>query len=110
MKSMPMSASAVLTANLTLVVQAYGSKRIDASLLLIRLVRLPVTDRRVQGTLQTIEDMLLIDGEFVLRYKTENPGDGFPPGEGIFWRAVSGWSATTCCRAAMRKPGSYSIV
>jgi GH15 family glucan-1,4-alpha-glucosidase len=72
-------------------VQAYGSKRLDASLLLIPLVGfLPVTDRRVQGTLRAIEDRLLIDGEFVLRYETENPGDGFPPGEGAFL-ACSFW-------------------
>ena len=72
-------------------VQAYGSKRLDASLLLIPLVGfLPVTDRRVQGTLRAIEDRLLIDGEFVLRYETENPSDGFPPGEGAFL-ACSFW-------------------
>jgi GH15 family glucan-1,4-alpha-glucosidase len=72
-------------------VQAYGSKRLDASLLLIPLVGfLPVTDRRVQGTLRAIEDRLLIDDEFVLRYETENPADGFPPGEGAFL-ACSFW-------------------
>jgi GH15 family glucan-1,4-alpha-glucosidase len=72
-------------------VQAYDSKRLDASLLLIPLVGfLPATDRRVQGTLQAVEDRLLIDGEFVLRYETENPADGFPPGEGAFL-ACSFW-------------------
>ena len=66
-------------------VQAYGSKRLDASLLLIPLVGfLPANDRRVQGTLRAIEDRLLIDGEFVLRYDTEQPGDGLPTGEGAF--------------------------
>jgi GH15 family glucan-1,4-alpha-glucosidase len=71
-------------------VQDYGSKRLDASLLLIPLVGfLPVTDRRTQGTLRAIEDRLLIDGEFVLRYETENPGDGFPPGEGALRRPQS---------------------
>jgi len=72
-------------------VQAYGSKRLDASLLLIPLVGfLPITDLRVQGTLRAIEDRLLIDGEFVLRYEAENPGDGLPPGEGAFL-ACSFW-------------------
>jgi GH15 family glucan-1,4-alpha-glucosidase len=72
-------------------VQAYGSKRVDASLLLIALVGfLPVTDPRIQGTLQAVEDRLLIDGEFVLRYETENPGDGLPSGEGAFL-ACSFW-------------------
>ena len=72
-------------------VQAYGSKRLDASLLLIPLVGfLPATDPRIQGTLRAIEDRLLIDGEFVLRYETENSGDGLPPGEGAFL-ACSFW-------------------
>jgi GH15 family glucan-1,4-alpha-glucosidase len=72
-------------------VQAYGSKRVDASLLLIPLVGfLPATDPRIQGTLRAIEDKLLIDGEFVLRYEGENPGDGLPEGEGAFM-ACSFW-------------------
>jgi GH15 family glucan-1,4-alpha-glucosidase len=66
-------------------VQAYGSKRLDASLLLIPLVGfLPPEDPRVRGTLRAIEERLLIDGEFVLRYETEHAGDGLPPGEGAF--------------------------
>jgi GH15 family glucan-1,4-alpha-glucosidase len=72
-------------------VQAYGSKRLDASLLLIPVVGfLPASDPRVQGTLRAIEDKLLIDGEFVLRYETENLGDGLPEGEGAFL-ACSFW-------------------
>ncbi len=71
--------------------QAYGSKRLDASLLLLPLVGfLPASDPRIKGTLQAIEDRLLINGEFVLRYETENPGDGLPPGEGAFL-ACSFW-------------------
>jgi GH15 family glucan-1,4-alpha-glucosidase len=72
-------------------VQAYGSKRLDASLLLIPLVGfLPATDPRVRGTIRAIEDKLLIDGEFVLRYEAENAADGLPPGEGAFL-ACSFW-------------------
>jgi GH15 family glucan-1,4-alpha-glucosidase len=72
-------------------VQVYGSRRLDASLLLIPLVGfLPATDPRVRGTLRAIEDRLLIDGEFVLRYETDNPGDGLPAGEGAFL-ACSFW-------------------
>jgi GH15 family glucan-1,4-alpha-glucosidase len=72
-------------------VQAYGSKRLDASLLFIPLVGfLPASDPRVRGTLRAIEDKLLIDGEFVLRYETENPTDGLPSGEGAFL-ACSFW-------------------
>jgi GH15 family glucan-1,4-alpha-glucosidase len=62
-------------------VQAYGSKRLDASLLLMPLVR---------GTLRAIEERLLIEDEFVLRYETEDAGDGLPAGEGAFL-ACSFW-------------------
>jgi GH15 family glucan-1,4-alpha-glucosidase len=72
-------------------VQAHGFKRLDASLLLIPLVGfLPATDPRVQGTLGAIEDKLLINGEFILRYETDNPADGLPEGEGAFL-ACSFW-------------------
>jgi GH15 family glucan-1,4-alpha-glucosidase len=72
-------------------VQAYGSKRLDASLLLIPIVGfLPASDPRVQGTLRAIEDKLLIDGEFVLRYETDDVDDGLPAGEGAFL-ACSFW-------------------
>jgi GH15 family glucan-1,4-alpha-glucosidase len=72
-------------------VQAYGSKRLDASLLLIPLVGfLSATDPRVRGTLRAIEERLLIENEFVLRYETEDAGDGLPAGEGAFL-ACSFW-------------------
>jgi GH15 family glucan-1,4-alpha-glucosidase len=72
-------------------VQAYGSKRLDASLLLIPMVGfLPPEDPRVRGTLRAIEDRLLVDGEFVLRYETEHASDGLPAGEGAFL-ACSFW-------------------
>jgi GH15 family glucan-1,4-alpha-glucosidase len=72
-------------------VQAYGSKLLDASLLLIPLVGfLPAEDPRIRGTLLQIEERLLVDGEFVLRYETEHAADGFPPGEGAFL-ACSFW-------------------
>ena len=72
-------------------VQAYGSKRLDASLLLLPLVGfLPAADQRIKATLKAIESRLLIDTEFVLRYETENPGDGLPAGEGAFL-ACSFW-------------------
>ena len=72
-------------------VQAYGSKRLDASLLLIPMVGfLPPDDPRVRGTLRAIEERLLIDREFVLRYESEYAGDGLPAGEGAFL-ACSFW-------------------
>jgi GH15 family glucan-1,4-alpha-glucosidase len=64
--------------------QAYGSPRLDASLLMIPLVGfLPPTDPRVAGTLRAVERELLRDG-FVLRYLTGEVEDGLPPGEGAF--------------------------
>src|ERR1700730_18311384 len=72
-------------------VQAYGSKRLDASLLLLPIVGfLPPDDPQVRGTLRAIEERLLIDGEFVLRYESEHARDGLPPGEGAFL-ACSFW-------------------
>jgi GH15 family glucan-1,4-alpha-glucosidase len=67
------------------------SKRLDASLLLIPLVGfLPASDPRVQRTLRAVEDKLLINGEFVLRYEIGNPDDGLPECEGAFL-ACSFW-------------------
>jgi len=72
-------------ADLDSFVQAFGSKRLDASLLLIPLVGfLPPADPRVKGTLRAIEEKLLVEREFVLRYEAENPRDGLPVGEGAF--------------------------
>ncbi len=66
-------------------VQSYGSKALDASLLLIPLVGfLPPTDERVLGTVRAVERGLMVNG-FVRRYSTEDGNsDGLPPGEGAF--------------------------
>ncbi|MGC2200619.1 MAG: glycoside hydrolase family 15 protein [Stellaceae bacterium] len=73
-------------------VQAYGSKSLDASLLLIPLVGfLPPTDPRIVGTVKAIERRLVVDG-FVVRYDTGEGVDGLPPGEGAFL-ACSFWLA-----------------
>jgi GH15 family glucan-1,4-alpha-glucosidase len=65
-------------------VQSYGSKRLDASLLIIPLVGfLPPGDERVQRTVRAIERHLTRDG-FVTRYHTHPDIDGLPPGEGAF--------------------------
>jgi GH15 family glucan-1,4-alpha-glucosidase len=65
--------------------QSYGSKELDASLLLIPLVGfLPVSDPRVRGTVEAVERGLTARG-FVLRYRTADSGvDGLPAGEGVF--------------------------
>ena len=71
-------------------VQAYESKEIDASLLLLPLVGfLPPDDARVLGTVARVERELLRDG-FVARYVTHSGVDGLPPGEGAFL-ACSFW-------------------
>jgi GH15 family glucan-1,4-alpha-glucosidase len=73
-------------------VQYYGSKEVDASLLLIPCVGfLPVDDPRVRGTIEAIERDLIVSG-FVMRYRTETNVDGLPPGEGAFL-ACSFWLA-----------------
>ena len=73
-------------------VQAYGSKRLDASLLLLPLVGfLPPEDARIRGTVAAVEQRLLSDG-LVLRYDTAETQDGLPPGEGAFL-ACSFWLA-----------------
>jgi GH15 family glucan-1,4-alpha-glucosidase len=73
-------------------VQAYGSKQLDASLLLLPLVGfLPATDSRVQRTVEAIERELIVDG-FVSRYTSATGVDGLPPGEGAFL-ACSFWLA-----------------
>ena len=67
--------------------QSYGSKRLDASLLVIPLVGfLPPDDARVVGTVAAVERELYRDG-FVYRYAGDDEHatvDGLPPGEGAF--------------------------
>jgi GH15 family glucan-1,4-alpha-glucosidase len=71
-------------------VQSFGSKQLDASLLLLPAVGfLPVLDPRVKATVAAIEERLLRDG-FVMRYNTQETDDGLPPGEGAFL-ACSFW-------------------
>jgi GH15 family glucan-1,4-alpha-glucosidase len=73
-------------------VQAYGSRLLDASLLMMPLVGfLPATDPRVRGTVLAIERHLVQDG-LVARYSTSSSTDGLPPGEGAFL-ACSFWLA-----------------
>ena len=73
-------------------VRSYGSKELDASLLLIAEVGfLPADDPRIKGTVEAVERHLFVDG-FLLRYNTECVDDGLPPGEGAFL-ACSFWLA-----------------
>ena len=74
-------------------VQSYGSRHLDASLLMLALVGfLPPSDPRIRGTVAAIERRLLVEDTFVLRYDTQEASDGLPPGEGAFL-ACSFWLA-----------------
>ena len=74
-------------------VQFFGSDKLDATLLLVGATGfLPHDDPRVQGTVAAVERELLVDG-FVLRYRTDDGGDGLPAGEGAFL-ACSFWLAS----------------
>ena len=65
-------------------VQHYGSTGLDASLLLMPLLRfLPPDDKRIQATVLAIADELTEDG-LVLRYRTEETDDGLFGHEGTF--------------------------
>jgi GH15 family glucan-1,4-alpha-glucosidase len=71
-------------------VQAYGSRDVDASLLLLgRVGFLPHDDRRILGTIEAVQRRLT-EGGFVLRYRKDQGDDGLPTGEGVFL-ACSFW-------------------
>ena len=73
-------------------VRAYGTKELDASLLLLPAVGfLPPDDPRIRGTVEAVERALTVDG-FVLRYDTRESDDGLQGGEGVFL-ACSFWLA-----------------
>jgi GH15 family glucan-1,4-alpha-glucosidase len=71
-------------------VQSYGSRELDASLLLIPTVGfLPPSDPRVLGTIAAVEARLFVDG-FLRRYDPATSQDGVPGDEGVFL-ACSFW-------------------
>jgi GH15 family glucan-1,4-alpha-glucosidase len=73
-------------------VRSYGSKELDASLLLLPAIGfLPPQDPRIIGTIEAIERGLVHDG-LVRRYDTGTSDDGLPTGEGMFL-ACSFWLA-----------------
>ena len=73
-------------------VESYGSKLLDASILLLPSVGfLPATDPRVLGTLAAIEKHMMPDG-FVLRHDPREVSEEKPPIEGAFL-ACSLWLA-----------------
>ena len=65
-------------------VQRFGASALDASVLLVPLVRLlPPEDPRVRATVLAIADELTVDG-MVLRYRTDQTDDGLSGEEGTF--------------------------
>ncbi|MFE2265998.1 glycoside hydrolase family 15 protein [Streptomyces griseosporeus] len=76
--------------------QSYGSKELDASLLLIpQMGFLPPDDKRVIGTIEAIQRELSTPDGFILRYPTQGDSegvDGLPGDEGAFL-ACSFWMA-----------------
>ncbi|MBJ7521817.1 MAG: glycoside hydrolase family 15 protein [Solirubrobacteraceae bacterium] len=65
-------------------VQHYETEALDASLLLIPMLRfLPADDPRVRATVEAIENELTEDG-LVLRYRVEETDDGLTGEEGTF--------------------------
>jgi GH15 family glucan-1,4-alpha-glucosidase len=64
--------------------QHYGTTSLDASCLLLPLVRfLPPDDERIVSTVEAIAEELSVDG-FVLRYRTDETDDGLIGAEGSF--------------------------
>src|SRR5206468_5858756 len=64
--------------------QHYDTTALDASVLLMPLVRfLPPDDERIRATVLAIADELTVDG-LVLRYRTEETDDGLAGEEGAF--------------------------
>ena len=64
--------------------QHYDTKALDASLLLMPLVRfLPADDPRIRATVLAIADELAVDG-LILRYRTAETDDGLSGEEGAF--------------------------
>jgi GH15 family glucan-1,4-alpha-glucosidase len=73
-------------------VRAYGSRELDASLLLLPAVGfLPSADPRIRGTVAAVERELVADG-LVRRYQTGTASDGLASREGAFL-ACSFWLA-----------------
>lgn len=86
-------------------VRFYGSKEVDAALLLLPIVGfLEPSDPRIAGTIAAVEQHLVRDG-LVYRYaQTSADSDGLPPGEGAFL-ACSFWLAHAMALTGRRDEG-----
>jgi len=76
--------------------QHYDTEALDASVLLMPLVRfLPADDPRIRATVLAIADELTVDG-LVLRYRVEETDDGLAGEEGTF-TICSFWLVSALC-------------
>jgi GH15 family glucan-1,4-alpha-glucosidase len=76
--------------------QYYGSCALDASLLLVPLIRfLPADDPRTRATVLAVAEELTVDG-LVLRYRVDETDDGFTGKEGTFF-ICSFWLVSALC-------------
>ena len=88
--------------------QFYGSEALDASCLLLPLIRfLPRDDERMRATVHAIADELSVDG-LVLRYKTEETDDGLAGEEGTF-TICSFWLVSALVEIGEAGPGSAAL-
>jgi GH15 family glucan-1,4-alpha-glucosidase len=85
--------------------QHYGTTALDASVLLMPLLRfLPADDPRIHATVHAIADELTEDG-LVLRYRTEETDDGLRGEEGTF-AICSFWLVSALCEIGEIEAGS----
>jgi GH15 family glucan-1,4-alpha-glucosidase len=84
--------------------QHYGTTALDASVLLMPLLRfLPPTDARIRATVKAIAEELTADG-LVLRYRTEETDDGLRGEEGTF-AICSFWLVSALCEIGELEQG-----
>ena len=88
--------------------QHYDTDALDASALLIPLVRfLPADDERVRKTVMAIADKLTVDG-LVLRYRVEETDDGLQGEEGTF-TICSFWLVSALSEIGEHQPGPRPV-
>ena len=89
-------------------VQRYGSTALDASLLLLPLLRfLPPEDPRIRATVLAIADELTHEG-LVLRYRVEETDDGLQGEEGTF-TICSFWLVSALVEIGEVEPGQALV-
>jgi len=84
--------------------QHYDTREVDASLLVLPLVRfIDGDDPKMLGTIAAVEEDLMRDG-LLMRYRTSSGVDGLQGGEHPFLAARSGWCRRTPWPAGWTTP------